>query len=188
MDQHHHSQLFEVGGARVSRLEDMRLITGNGRYASDWNSPDQLHACFLRSDRAHARIVSINYDKVGQVKGVVGVYTGADAQAAGYLRSASFLTFAGKGGMKAKVPDRPCLAIGKVRFVGDQVAMVIAESHLAAQDACELIEVVYEDLPPVIDPEAALKPGAPQLHDDIPGNAPFEAEAGNEAAVAEAIA
>jgi len=187
MDQHHHSQLFEVGGARVSRLEDIRLITGNGRYASDWNAPDQLHACFLRSDRAHARIVSINYDKVSQVKGVVGVYTGVDAQAAGYLRSANFLTFAGKGGMKAKVPDRPCIAIGKVRFVGDIVAMVIAQSHLAAQDACELIEVTYDDLPAVIDPADALKPGAPQLHDDIPGNAPFEAETGNEAAVTEAI-
>ncbi|HTE16654.1 MAG TPA: xanthine dehydrogenase family protein molybdopterin-binding subunit, partial [Burkholderiales bacterium] len=132
MDQHH-SQLFEVGGAHLSRLEDMRLITGNGKYSSDWNALDQLHACFLRSDRAHARIVSINYDKVSQIKGVIGVYTGEDATAAGYLRSANFLTFAGKGGMKAKVPDRPCLAIGKVRFVGDLVAMVIAESHLAAQ-------------------------------------------------------
>lgn len=188
MDQHHHSQLFEVGGAQVSRLEDVRLITGNGKYASDWNASDQLHACFLRSDRAHARIVSISFDKVRQVKGVIGVYTGADAKAAGYLRSANFLTFAGKGGMKAKVPDRPCITIDKVRFVGDIVAMVIAESHLAAQDACDLIEVTYEDLPAVIDPAEALKPGAPQLHDDIPGNAPFEAEAGDEAAVAAAIA
>lgn len=188
MDQHHHSQLFKVDGAQLSRLEDMRLITGNGKYSSDWNSPDQLHACFLRSDRAHARIVSINTDKVSQIKGVVGVYTGADAKAAGYMRSANFLTFAGKDGMKAKVPDRPCLAIGKVRFVGDTVAMVVAESHLAAQDACELIEVVYEDLPAIVDPAAALKPGAPQLHDDIPGNLPFEAEAGDEAAVTAAIA
>jgi carbon-monoxide dehydrogenase large subunit len=188
MDQQHHSQLFEVGGAQVSRLEDMRLITGNGRYASDWNAPDQLHACFLRSDRAHARIASIDYSKVSRIKGVIGVYTGDDAKAAGYLRSANFLTFAGKGGMKAKVPDRPCIAIGKVRFVGDIVAMVVAESHLAAQDACELIDVAYEDLPAVIDPIAALQPGAPQLHDEIPGNAPFEAEAGNEAAVTEAIA
>jgi carbon-monoxide dehydrogenase large subunit len=188
MDQHHHSQLFEVGGAHVSRLEDIRLITGNGKYSSDWNAPDQLHACFLRSDRAHARIVSIDYSKVSQIKGVVGVYTGDDAKAAGYLRSANFLTFAGKGGMKAKVPDRPCIAIGKVRFVGDIVAMVIAESHLAAQDACELIDVNYEDLPAVIDPAAALAPGAPQLHDEIPGNAPFEAETGNEAEVTAAIA
>jgi carbon-monoxide dehydrogenase large subunit len=188
MDQHHHSQLFKVGGARVSRFEDIRLITGNGKYSSDWNVPGQLHACFLRSDRAHARIVSINFDKVNQVKGVVGVYTGVDAQAAGYMRPVSFMTSAGKGGMKAKVPERPCLAIGKVRFVGDPVAMVIAESHLAAQDACELIEVVYEDLPAIVDPEAALAPGAPQLHDDVPGNMPFEAESGSEAPVSEAIA
>ena len=188
MNQHQHSQLFEVGGARVSRLEDMRLITGNGKYSSDWNAPDQLHACFLRSDRAHARIVSINFDSVGQIKGVVGVYTGADAQAAGYLRPPSFLPPTGKGGMKARVPARPCLAIGKVRFVGDPVAMVIADSHLAAQDACELIEVVYEDLPAIVDPVAALASGAPQLHDDVPGNCPVEAECGNEAAVTEAIA
>ncbi len=189
MDQHEHqSQLFKVGDARVSRFEDIRLITGNGKYASDWNKPDQLHACFLRSDRAHARIVSINFDKVGQVKGVVGVYTGADAEAAGYLRAPSFMPATGKGGMKPHVPERPCLAIGKVRFVGDPVAMVIADSHLAAQDACELIDVVYEDLPAVVDPEAALKPGAPQLHDDVPGNCPMEAESGNEAATSEAIA
>lgn len=188
MDQHHHSQLFEVDGAHVSRLEDMRLITGNGRYSSDWNASNQLHACFLRADRAHARIKSINADTARKAKGVIAIYTGEDAQRVGYLRSANFLTFAGKGGMKAKVPDRPALAIGKVRFVGDQVAMVVAESHLAAQDACELIEIDYEDLPPIIDPEAALKPGAPQLHDNIPGNNPFEAETGNEAAVTEAIA
>jgi carbon-monoxide dehydrogenase large subunit len=188
MDQHHHSQLFKVGSAQVSRFEDIRLITGSGKYSSDWNAPDQLHACFLRSDRAHARIISINYDKVGQVKGVVGVYTGADAKAAGYLRPSSFLPPTGKGGMKARVPERPCLAIDKVRFVGDPVAMVIAQSHLAAQDACELIEVVYEDLPAIVDPEAALAPGAPQLHDDVPGNCPVEAESGNEAAVTEAIA
>ena len=121
MDTHEHHQLFNVGGAKVSRFEDMRLITGNGKYASDWNAPDQLHACFLRSDRAHARIVSINYDKVSQIKGVVGVYTGADAETAGYMRAPSFLPPTGKGGMKARVPARPCMAIGKVRFVGDQI-------------------------------------------------------------------
>jgi len=188
MDQHHHSPLFTVDGAKLSRLEDLRLITGKGRYASDWNDPQQLHACFLRADRAHANIVSINTDKALQHPGVKAIYTGADALAAGYLRSANFLTFVGKDGMKALVPDRPCLAIGKVRFVGDQVAMVVAQSHLAAQDACDLIEVVYEDLPAVIDPVAALQPGSVLIHDDIPGNSPFEAEAGNEAEVTQAIA
>jgi aerobic carbon-monoxide dehydrogenase large subunit len=187
MDQQHHSQLFDVGGAKVSRFEDIRLITGNGKYSSDWNLPEQLHACFLRSDRAHARIVSINCDKALLHQGVVGIYTGADAKVAGYMRPASFLPATGKDGMKPRVPERPCLAIGKVRFVGDEVAMVVAESHLAAQDACELIEVIYEDLPVVVDPEAALAPGAPQLHDDVPGNLPFEAETGNEASVSEAI-
>jgi carbon-monoxide dehydrogenase large subunit len=187
MDQHQH-QLFTVGNARVSRFEDIRLITGNGKYSSDWNHPEQLHACFLRADRAHAKIVSINYDRVREVRGVVGVYTGEDARKAGYLRPPSFLPPTGKGGMKARVPERPCLAIGKVRFVGDPVAMVIAETAAAAQDACELIEVVYEDLPAVVDPEEALKIGAPLLHDDVPGNCPVEAESGAEAPTMEAIA
>ena len=178
MDQHH-SPLFTVGNAKVSRFEDIRLITGNGKYSSDWNAPNQLHACFLRADRAHARIVSINTNPAKQAKGVVAVYTGADAAAAGYLRPPSFLPPTGKGGMKARVPERPCMAIGKVRFVGDPVAMVVAESHLAAQDACELIEIVYEDLPAVVDPLAALKPGAPLIHDEIPGNCPVEAESGS---------
>ncbi len=187
MDQHH-SQLFKVGNAKVSRFEDMRLITGNGKYSSDWNAPDQLHAVFLRADRAHARIVSINVNPAKQAQGVLAVYTGADAAAAGYLRPPSFLPPTGKGGMKARVPERPCLAIGKVRFVGDPVAMVVAASHLAAQDACELIEVVYEDLPAVVDPVAALKPGAPLIHDEIPNNCPVEAESGSEAPTMEAIA
>ncbi|MBM3344100.1 MAG: xanthine dehydrogenase family protein molybdopterin-binding subunit [Betaproteobacteria bacterium] len=188
MDTHEHHQLFNVGGAKVSRFEDIRLITGAGKYASDWNQPNQLHACFLRADRAHARIVSLNLDAAKRAKSVVSIYTGEDAQAAGYLRAPSFLPATGKGGKKPNVPQRPCLAIGKVCFVGDPVAMVVAESHLAAQDACELIEVVYEDLPAVVDPEEALKPGAPQLHDDVPGNCPMEAESGNEAATMQAIA
>lgn len=185
MDQHH---LLDVQGRKVTRLEDLRLVTGAGQYASDWNLPGQLHACFVRSDRAHARIVDVDVTAARAYPGVVGVYTGADAVAAGYTRSANFLTFPGKGGMKAHFPDRPVIAHGKVRFVGEPVALVVAESALIAQDAAEQIAVEYEDLPVIVDPEAAIAGGAPQLHDGVPDNLPFEYEAGDAAATAAAFA
>lgn len=175
--------LFEVAGAHVSRLEDLRLITGAGTYASDWNLPGQLHAHFVRADRAHAKILSIDTAAARQAPGVAGVYTGADAVRAGYTRGATFLNFPGKGGMQARIPERPVLAHGRVRFVGEPVALVVANSPNAAQDAADLISVEYEDLPVVIDPEGALNAGATQLHEDVPANMPFEYEAGDRSAV-----
>ena len=183
-----HHDLFEVGGAHVSRLEDLRLIKGAGKYASDWNLPGQLYAYFVRSDRAHAKIVSIDASAALSAPGVKGVYTGEDALKAGYTKPTSFLTFKGKNGMEGKIPDRPVLTHDRVRFVGDTVALVVAETALAAQDAAELVRVEYEDLPVIIDPEEALEPGAPQLHESIPGNMPFEYEAGDAAAVEAAFA
>jgi len=185
MDHHH---LFEVGGAKLSRLEDLRLIKGEGCYSADWSLPGQAHAAFLRADRAHAKILSVNTDAARKASGVVGVYTGADAVKAGYVKPLSFLTFAGKDGKKADIPERSVLAHDRVRFVGDLVAMVVAETALQAQDAAELIEVEYEDLPVVVDPRAALAAGAPQLHDNVPGNLCFEQEAGDAAAVEAAFA
>ena len=184
MDHH----LFEVRGVHVSRLEDMRLITGAGTYASDWNMPGQLYAAFVRSDRAHAKIVSIDTSAVYAHPGVAGVYTGEDAVRAGYVKPAIFLNFTGKDGMQGRIPERPALAHGRVRCVGEPVAIVVADSALAAQDAAELVHVEYEDLPIVIDPEAALEPGAPLLHESVPGNMPFEYEAGDRAAVEAAFA
>lgn len=180
--------LFEVGGAHVSRLEDMRLITGAGTYASDWNLPGQLHAAFLRSDHAHAKIVSIDTAAARKHPGVAGIHTGEDAVREGYTRSLIMLNFPGKDGMQAKIPDRPVLAHGRVRFVGEPVAIVVADSALAAQDAAELIEIEYEDLPVAIDMEAAVAPGAAQLHESIPANMPFEYEAGDKTAVEAAFA
>jgi carbon-monoxide dehydrogenase large subunit len=173
--------LFEVAGAHVSRLEDLRLITGAGTYASDWNLPGQLYAHFVRADRAHAKIVSIDTQAARSAAGVAGVYTGADAVRAGYTRGATFLNFAGKGGMQACIPDRPVLAHGRVRFVGEPVALVVGSSPSAAQDAADLVAIEYEDLPVVVDPKAALQAGAAQLHEDVPGNMPFEYEAGDRA-------
>jgi len=183
-----HHTLLDVQGRQVTRLEDLRLVTGAGRYASDWNLPGQLHACFVRSDRAHARILSVDTTEAKAHPGVVAVLTGEDAIAAGYTRSANFLTFTGKDGMKVLFPDRPVIAHGRVRFVGEPVAMIVAESALVAQDAAELVMVDYEDLPVVVDPLAAIADGAPQLHDDVPRNSPFEYEAGDEAATTAAFA
>lgn len=183
-----HQHLFDVGGAHLSRLEDLRLIKGEGCYSADWSLPNQAHAAFLRADRAHAKILSINADAARKARGVLGVYTGADAVSAGYVKPPSFLTFAGKDGMKARIPDRAVLAHGRVRFVGETVAMVVAETALQAQDAAELIEIEYEDLPVSVNPRTTLEAGAPQLHDNVPGNLAFEQEAGDAAAVAAAFA
>jgi aerobic carbon-monoxide dehydrogenase large subunit len=179
-DDHHHHD-----GRRV---EDTRLITGAGRYASDWNYPGQLYGHFVRSDRAHAEIVSVNTKAAAAAKGVKGVFTGEDAVKAGYTKAPHTMQFAGKNGMKAQGPDRPVLAHGKVRFVGEAVALVVADTAGNAADAADLVEVEYRDLPAVVDAEAALEPGAPQLADNVPGNLAWEAEIGDKKSVDDAFA
>jgi carbon-monoxide dehydrogenase large subunit len=161
------------------RVEDFRLITGGGKYAADWNAPGQLYGYFLRADRAHAQIVAIDTTRARGYPGVISIFTGIDALNAGYTRAPHALTFPGRNGMKARAPDRPALAHGKVRFVGEALALIVADSAAAAQDAAELIEIEYRDLPCVVEAEAALGEGAPQLHEDVPGNLPFEFEAGS---------
>lgn len=188
MDGHHGHRMFDVGGIRASRLEDPRLITGKGTYASDWNLKGQLYAAVLRSDRAHARIVKLDASRARKHPGVKGVYTGEDALRAGFARAPHQLNFVGVNGMKALAPDRPALAVGAVRYVGEPVAVVVAETALIAQDATELIDVSYEDLRAAIGPEAALAPGAPQIHPNVPGNCAFEMEVGDKAAVEAAFA
>ncbi len=172
---------------RANRVEDARLVTGTGKFTADWNAPGQLHACFLRADRAHAQIVGLDIDAALAHPGVKAVYTGADAVRAGYVRSPNALNFPGRNGMRALTPERPALAHGKVRFVGEAFALIVAETAAQAVDAAELIVVEYQDLPAVVDAEMALAPDAPQLHDDVPGNLVFESEAGNEAEVAAAF-
>ncbi len=170
------------------RVEDFRLITGAGRYASDWNEPGQLYGHFVRSDRAHAEIVSVDTKNAAAFPGVKQVFTGEDAVRAGYVRAPHTMQFVGKNGMKARAPDRPVLAHGKVRFVGEAVALVVADSAAAAQDAADLVEVEYRDLQSVTDPEGALAAGAPQLSDEVPGNLAWESEVGDEKAVEAAFA
>jgi carbon-monoxide dehydrogenase large subunit len=169
------------------RREDARLVTGSGRYTADWNLPGQLHAFFLRSDRAHAEIASLNIQRALAAPGVVTVLTGADTARAGFKVAPPLVKYPGRDGAALKVPHRDVLAGERVRFVGQEVAMVIATSAAAAQDGAEAIAVEYRDLPAVVDEEAALAPGAPLLHAGIPGNLCFDYEYGDEARTAQAF-
>jgi carbon-monoxide dehydrogenase large subunit len=177
-----------MSAAFKGRREDARLVTGQGRYSADWTLPGQLHACFLRSDRAHAEIVALDVKRARAAPGIVAVLTGKDTTQAGFKTAPAMVKWPGRGGMAIKVPHRDVLANGRVRFVGQEVALVVASSALAAQDAVEAIEVEYRDLPAVVEAEAALAGGAPQLHADIPGNVAFDFEYGDEAKASEAFA
>jgi carbon-monoxide dehydrogenase large subunit len=170
------------------RREDLRLITGQGRYTDDWNLPGQLHACFLRSDRAHAEIASLDVTAARAMPGVVAVLTGADTARAGFKSAPPLVKYPGRGGMTLKVPHRDVLANDRVRFVGQEIALVVADSRHAAQDAAEAITVEYRDLPALVDAADALASAAPVLHPEIPGNLCFDYEYGNEAATNEAFA
>jgi len=161
------------------RLEDDRMLTGRGRYVSDWNLPGQAYGHFLRSDRAHAEILSIDVESALKHRGVIAVLTGEDLKDLKSLPAA--LPYKGRGGMELINPGRPALARGRVRFVGDAVALVVAESAVAAQDAAELIQVDYRDLPAVIRAPQALEPGAPRVHEGVPGNLVLDYESGDEA-------
>jgi carbon-monoxide dehydrogenase large subunit len=162
------------------RLEDYRMLTGGGRYVSDWNLPGQAYAHFLRSDRAHARIVAIDKQAALEHPGVLAVFSGDDL---GELKSLpAALGVKGRGGAELNNPGRPALARGRVRFAGDAVALVVAESAAAAQDAAELVAVEYQDLPAVVSAAQAAAPGAPLVHDSVPGNVVLDYESGDEAA------
>jgi carbon-monoxide dehydrogenase large subunit len=170
------------------RVEDGRLVTGSGTYASDWNLPGQLYAHFVRADRAHAEIVAIDVAAAAKHPGVRRIYTGEDAVRAGYTKYMVLVTYPGRGGKHIIKPPRPMLPVKRVRHVGEAVVMVVAESAAAAQDAAELVRIEYRDLPAVVSAEAALAPGAPRLHDEAPGNLAFDYESGNEEAAQAAIA
>src|SRR5688572_13641877 len=124
-----------MSGEFKGRREDYRLTTGQGRYASDWNLPGQLYGHFLRSDRAHAQIVSLDARAALAMPGVVAVLTGEDTTKANLRVAQPIFKFPGKGGMMLKVPHRDVLAHGRVRFVGQEVALVVAQSAAAAHDA-----------------------------------------------------
>jgi aerobic carbon-monoxide dehydrogenase large subunit len=169
------------------RREDQRLITGQGRFTGDWDLPGQLYGHFLRADRAHAAIVSLDVKAAVGSPGVRAVFTGEDVRKAGFKEAPPLVRFPGKGGMKLLEPHRDALAVGRVRHVGQEVALVVADSPAAAA-AAETIELAYRDLPAIVDVDDALAPGALQLHDGIPGNVAFDFEYGDAAKVEAAFA
>src|SRR4051812_14313658 len=162
------------------RLEDDRMLTGRGKYVSDWNLPGQAYGHFVRSDRAHADIVSVDTAAALAHPGVLAVFTGEDIK--GELKSLPCaLPVKGRGGMELINPGRPALAQGRVRFTGDAVALVVAESAAAAADAAELVNIEYRDRDVVVTAHDAVKAGAALVHDAVPGNIVMDYESGDDA-------
>jgi carbon-monoxide dehydrogenase large subunit len=175
-------------GDPVRRKEDLRFLTGNGHYTDDLNRPGQLYAVFLRSPHAHAELRGVDTGKAKAAPGVVAVYTGADLAAAGIGGLPCGWGVKNKDGSPMAEPPHPVLASGRVRHVGDPVAIVIAETKAEAEEAADLVEVDYKELPAVSSAEAALKKGAPQLFDAAPGNLCYDWHIGDEAPVTAAFA
>lgn len=155
-------------GTSVKRSEDPRILTGGGRYTDDIKLPGMLHAAFVRSPLAHGQVLAVDAEAARALPGVVAVYTGAD-MAAMTLPGQDPL-FAMMAGGAGPAPEYTLLATDKVRFVGDPVAIVVAESRALAEDGCELVEVDYADLPPVATAAAALEAGSPRLFANLDDN------------------
>jgi len=143
-------------GVRVTRKEDYRFLTGAGQYTDDVVLPNQAHAAFVRSPHAHAGIKSIKLEKAKKAPGVIGIFTGQDLANAkvGGLPCGWLITDV--NGQPMKEPPHPCLAQGKVRYVGDRVALVVAETRDQAEAAMQMIEVDYDELPAVVDAAKAM--------------------------------
>jgi carbon-monoxide dehydrogenase large subunit len=171
----------------VKRVEDARFLRGKGSYVEDMVLPGELRAFFLRSPHACADIVSIDVAAAAAAPGVVAVYTGADLDR-GMTNALDAYQIDCLDGSKSKAPRRPLLAVGRVRYVGEAVAVVVAETVAQAKDAAEAIAVEYAERPAVTDTAGALEPGAPLVHADAPGNLCFDWGVGDKAAADAAFA
>ena len=169
-------------GQPLRRREDARFLTGAGQYTDDVVLPGQTFGVFLRSPFAHARIKAIDTSKAAKAAGVVAIFTGADLAEAKVGGLPCGWLIHSKDGSPMKEPPHPVLAQGKVRHVGDQVALVVAETLLQAKDAAELIEVDYEELPAVIDVTRATTQGV-AVHDEVPDNVCYDWGHGSKDAV-----
>ena len=172
-------------GASVRRKEDKKFITGKGRYTDDINRAGQVYAYFVRSDRAHAEITKIDTSSAMKADGVVAIYTGEDVAADGIGGPICGWVVPNRDGSSTHEPPHPILAQGKVRYVGDHVVAVIAESLQEAKAAAELVEISYKDLPAVVDLASASN--GEEIHEGMAGNRYFDWELGDEAATEEAL-
>src|SRR5687767_8202074 len=155
-------------GEPVHRTEDPTLLRGEGRYTDDLKESGQAYAYIVRSTHAHGVLRGVNAEAARKMPGVLAVYTAADLAAYGPHKCA--LDFKQRDGSAMKKPIRKSLASDKVRFVGDPVACVVAETYVQAKDAAEAVELDIEPLPAVSVASAAAKAGAPQLYEDVPNN------------------
>jgi carbon-monoxide dehydrogenase large subunit len=180
--------MTSFGGAPKGRLEDERMLRGKGRYVSDWALPNQAWGHFLRSDRPHARILSIDTSAALAMPGVIAVVTGKELADAGLKTIPVAAPVKWHDGSEQRPAGRLSLAHEVVRHVGEPVALVVAETAAQAQDAAEAVAIDYEELPAVTTAEQALAQGAPQLHPGAPGNLVLDFVAGDKAATDAAFA
>src|SRR5271165_2828191 len=175
-------------GASVKRTEDIRFITGKGHYVDDINRPGQAYAYFLRSPHAHATIDKIDTTEALKSPGVVAIFAGDDIAADKVGGLICGWMIHSKDGSPMKAGAHPALAQGKVRYVGDHVAVVIADTYAQARDAAEKIDVEYTELPAVVDLKTAASPGQPAIHDSAPDNTVYNWHLGDKAATDAAFA
>ncbi|SMC43549.1 xanthine dehydrogenase, molybdenum binding subunit apoprotein [Fulvimarina manganoxydans] len=174
-------------GAKVLRKEDRRFITGRGRYVDDMSVPGMKHGAFVRSPHAHAKIKGIDTSAAREMPGVIDILDGQQLKADRIGNLICGWAVSSKDGSPMKMGAYPALADETVRYVGQPVAIVVAETRAQARDAAEVVMVDYEEMPAVVGSEAALADGAPQLHPEAEGNLCFDWEIGDEAAATSAI-
>src|ERR1700726_5215203 len=175
-------------GQPVRRKEDDTLVRGKGKYTDDFNLPGQVYAWIVRSSHAHGNIRGIDTAAAKAMSGVLGVWTGQDLAAANYGPFTCGLPLKSRDGSALLQTNRPALPTDKVRFVGDPVAFVVAETLAQARDAAEAVELDIEPLPAVTDAAEAARPGAPQLYDHIPDNVALDYHYGDTAKIDAAFA
>ncbi len=168
-------------GARVARKEDKRFITGAGRYVDDMVVPGMKHAAFVRSPHAHAEIVGIDVEKARAMPGVIDVLTGKQIKADGIGNLICGWMIHSKDGTPMKMGAWSPLAVDRVRYVGDAVAIVVADTKGQARDAAEAVEIDYKELDSVVDASKAMDAGAPQIHPEADNNLIFDWDLGNAA-------
>ncbi|WP_027052178.1 xanthine dehydrogenase family protein molybdopterin-binding subunit [Mesorhizobium erdmanii] len=178
---------IEGVGARVARKEDKRFITGAGRYVDDMVVPGMKHAAFVRSPHAHAQIKKIDVKKAQAMPGVIGVLTGKELKADGIGNLICGWMIHSKDGSPMKMGAWSPLAFDKVRYVGDAVVIVVAETKGQARDAAEAVEITYKELKAVVEATKALEKGAPQIHPEADNNLIFDWEIGDAKATDAAI-
>src|SRR5476651_833937 len=183
------SSLMKFGvGQPVSRMEDPTLLRGRGSYTDDQNLPGQAHAVMVRSKIAHGILKGIDSADAAKMPGVLAILTHADMEAAGFGPMKCAVNFPQRDGSPMKTPPRHSLAKDKVRYVGEVIACVIAETAVQAKDAAEVVEPEIAELPAVTTPAQALAAGATQIHDEAPGNLVLDFHYGSAEAVKKAFA